>query len=209
MLCDPCLMFAYGTFKSKEEIRRVFFALQVDNFPTLNVLQEGTELTRHEVRRALNFLQGAGLVWGNGCCGLSESGRRLLELLRDADQQPEPSETLCDDCLLEISEFLPADGYTVLAQLSSRAAHSRHDLIVSTAITSARLQDVLRILDGAQLIQSGRGRFFRLSETGRRLERLLHRRQRASQWDSARVSQSPGSREPLLSLSIVKGGREL
>jgi hypothetical protein len=200
-------MFAYGTFKSKEEIRKVFFALQVDDFPTLNILQEGTELTRHEVRRALNFLQGASLVWGNGCYGLSDNGRRLLELLRVAGQ-PEPAEALCDDCLLEIGELLPADGYTVLAQLSSRPTHSRHDLIVSTAITSARLQDVLRILDGAQLIQSGRGRFFRLSETGRRLERLLRRRQRASQWDSARVSQGPGPREPL-SLSIVKGGREL
>jgi hypothetical protein len=200
-------MFVYGAFKSKEEIRKVFFALQVDDFPTLNALREATDLARHEVRGALSFLQGAGLVWGNGCYGLSDNGRRLLELLRVAGQ-PEPAEALCDDCLLEIGELLPADGYTVLAQLSSRPTHSRHDLIVSTAITSARLQDVLRILDGAQLIQSGRGRFFRLSETGRRLERLLRRRQRASQWDSARVSRSPGPREPL-SLSVVKGGREL
>lgn len=206
MICDPCLMFIYKMLKSRR-VRKVLFALQVDDFPTLNALQEASGLDRHEVRGALNFLQGAGLVWGDGCHGLSDSGHRLLELLRDAGQ-PEPAETLCDDCLLEISEFLPADGYAVLSQLSNRPTHSRHDLIVSTAITEARLRDVLRILEGAQLIQGGRGRFFRLSETGQRLERLLRRRQRALQWDSTRVGQSPVTDRPL-PLGAVTERREL
>jgi hypothetical protein len=192
-------MFIYKMLKSR--VRKVFFALQVDDFPTLNVLQEAARLDRHEVRGALNFLQGAGLVWGDGCHGLSDSGHRLLELLRDADQ-PEPAGALCDDCLLEVSEFLPADGYAVLSQLSNRPTHSRHDLIVSTAITEARLRDVLRILEGAQLIQGGRGRFFRLSETGQRLERLLRRQRRALQWDSIGSSQGPVAGGPL-SLDVV------
>lgn len=204
MICDPCLMFIYKTLKSKQKVQKVFFALQVDDFPTLNVLQEATELARHEVRGALNFLQGTGLVWGNGCHGLSDGGRRLLELLRDADQ-PEPAEALCDDCLLEIGEFLPADGYTVLSQLSHRPTHSRHDLIMGTAITEARLRDVLQILEGARLIQGGRGRFFRLSETGQRLERLLRRRQRALQWESTESSRGTVAGGPL-SLSAVTGG---
>lgn len=207
MLCDPCLMFVYRTIKSKAKVQKVFFALQVDDFPTLNVLQEAAGLARHDVRGALNFLQGASLVWGDGCHGLSDSGHRLLELLRDTDQ-PEPSETLCDDCLLEIGEFLPADGYAVLSQLSSRPTRSRHDLIMSTAITDARLRDVLRILEGARLIQGGRGRFFRLSETGQRLERLLRRQRRGLHWDSAGSSRGPGVGEPL-SLSVVTGGRGL
>ena len=205
MICDPCLMFIYKMLKSR--VRKVFFALQADDFPTLNVLQEAARLDRHEVRRALNFLQGAGLVWGDGCHGLSDSGHRLLKLLRDADQ-PEPAEALCDDCLLEISEFLPADGYAVLSQLSNRPTHSRHDLIVSTAITEARLRDVLRILEGAQLIQGGRGRFFRLSETGQRLERLLRRQRRALQWDSTGAGQSPVTDRPL-PLGTVTERREL
>jgi hypothetical protein len=175
--------------------------LQVDDFPTLSALQEATGLVRHDVRGVLNYLQGAGLVWGDGCYGLSDSGRRLLALLRDSDQ-PEPAEALCDDCLLEIGEFLPSDGYTVLSQLSSRPTHSRHDLIMSTAITDARLRDVLRILEGARLIQGGRGRFFRLSETGQRLERLLRRQRRALQWDSTGSNQGPDVKEPL-SLSVV------
>jgi hypothetical protein len=197
-------MLIYKTLKSKEKVQKVFFALQVDDFPTLNALQEATGLVRHDVRGALNYLQGAGLVWGDGCYGLSDSGLRLLALLPDSDQ-PEPAEALCDDCLLEIGEFLPSDGYTVLSQLSSRPTHSRHDLIMSTAITDARLRDVLRILEGARLIQGGRGRFFRLSETGQRLERLLRRRQRDLQWDSPGSSQGPDVKEPL-SLSVATGG---
>lgn len=198
MICDPCLVFIYKTLKSRSKIHKIFFALQVDDFPTLHLLQKDTGLARHEVRGARSFLQGAGLVWGDGCYGLSDSGQRLLVLLRDTDQ-PEPAEALCDDCLLEIGEFLPSDGYTVLSQLSSRPTHSRHDLIMSTAITDARLRDVLRVLEGARLIQDGRGRFFRLSETGQRLERLLRRQQRASQWESA-VDQSTA----LLPLSIAR-----
>jgi hypothetical protein len=201
MICDSCLMLIYKTLKSKDKVQKVFFALQVDDFPTLSALQEATGLVRHDVRGVLNYLQGAGLVWGDGCYGLSDSGRRLLALLRDSDQ-PEPAEALCDDCLLEIGEFLPSDGYTVLSQLSSRPTHSRHDLIMSTAITDARLRDVLRILEGARLIQGGRGRFFRLSETGQRLERLLRRRQRDLQWDSPSSSQGSDAKEPL-SLSLV------
>jgi hypothetical protein len=204
MICDSCLMFIYKAFKSRKKVRKVFFALQVDDFPTLNVLQEATGLARHDVRGALNLLQGAGLVWGGGCHGLSDSGRRLLELLRDTDQ-PEPAEALCEDCLLEIGEFLPADGYAVLSQLSNRPTHSRHDLIMSTAITDARLRDVLQILEGARLIQGGRGRFFRLSETGRRLERLLRRRQRASQWESTDSSSRSTVASGPLSLSTVTG----
>lgn len=204
MICDPCLMFTYKTLKSKTKVRKVYFALQVDDFPTLNILQEATGLARHDVRGALNLLQGAGLVWGDGCHGLSDSGRRLLELLRDADQ-PDPAEALCDDCLLEIGEFLPTDGYTVLSQLSSRPTHSRHDLIMSTALTDARLRDVLRILEGARLIQGGRGRFFRLAETGRRLERLLRQQRRDLHWSPVGSSQGPSIGGPL-SLSAITGG---
>ena len=172
MLCDACLMLLYAGFKASETARKVLFALQVDDFPTIETLMKESGLSRHGVRESLSGFRGAGLVWGNGCAGLSDSGHRLMELLRDPDQ-PEPSEALCDDCLLEISEHLPSDGYRVLAQLSDLTTHSRHDLVVSTEISAARLRDVLFVLQGAQLIQSGRGRVFRLSETGRRLERLL------------------------------------
>ena len=172
MLCDACLMLLYTGFKANETARRVFFALQVDDFPTIEALMKESGISRHGVREALSCFRGAGLVWGNGCAGLSDSGYQLMELLRDADQ-PEPSESLCDDCLLEIGQGLSGDEYTVLAQLSDRATHSRHDLVVSTEISVARLRDVLLTLQGAQLIQSGRGRVFRLSKTGRRLERLL------------------------------------
>jgi hypothetical protein len=172
MLCDACLMLLYTGFKANETVRRVFFALQVDDFPTIEALMEESGASRHGVREALSCFRGAGLVWGNGCAGLSDSGYRLMELLRDPDQ-PGPSESLCDDCLLQIGQGLSGDEYAVLAQLSDRATHSRHDLVVSTEISVARLRDVLLTLQGAQLIQSGRGRVFRLSKTGRRLERLL------------------------------------
>jgi hypothetical protein len=172
MLCDACLMLLYTGFKANETARRVFFALGVDDFPTIEALMKESGISRHGVREALSGFRGAGLVWGNGCAGLSDSGYRLMELLRDPDQ-PEPSESLCDDCLLEIEGGLSGDEYAVLARLSDRNTHSRHDLIVSTEISAARLRDVLLALQGAQLIQSGRGRVFRLSKTGRRLERLL------------------------------------
>jgi len=173
MLCDACMMLLYGSFKGDEKVRKVFFALQVDDFPTVEALMKESGLSTHRVRDALSSLRGMGLVWGNGCAGLSDSGHRLMELLRDGDQ-PEPSESLCDDCLLEIGQGLSGDEYAVLARLSDRTTHSRHDLIVSTEISTARLRDVLLTLQGAQLIQSGRGRVFRLSKTGRRLERLLN-----------------------------------
>ncbi len=179
MLCDACLMLLYARLKAKEVTRQVFFALKVDDFPTIAALMRESGASRHSVREALSRLRGAGLVWGNGCAGLSDSGRRLLELLRDADQ-PAPAETLCDNCLLEIGRGLSGHEYAVLARLSDRATHSRHDLMVSTDISAARLRDVLLTLEGAQLIQSGRGRVFRLSATGRRLERLLRRRQRVA-----------------------------
>lgn len=175
MLCDACLMLLYTGFKANETARKIFFALQVDDFPTIEVLMKESRVSRHGVREALSFFRGAGLVWGNGCAGLSDSGYRLMELLRDPDQ-PEPSEAVCNDCLLEIGQGLSSDEYAVLARLSDRATHSRHDLIVSTEISAARLRDVLLALQGAQLIQSGRGRVFRLSKTGWRLERLLRSR---------------------------------
>jgi len=172
MLCDACLMLLYTGFKANETAKRVFFALQVDDFPTIEALMKESGVSRHGVREALSRFRGTGLVWGNRCVGLSDSGYRLMELLRDPDQ-PEPSESLCNDCLLEIGRGLSGDEYTVLARLSDCATHSRHDLVVSTEISAARLRDVLLALQGARLIQSGRGRVFRLSETGRRLERLL------------------------------------
>jgi hypothetical protein len=175
MLCDACLMLLYKGFKGDEKARKVFFALQVDDFPTIEALMKESGLSIHRVRDALSSLRGTGLVWGTGCAGLSDSGYRLIELLRDGDQ-PEPSESLCDDCLLEIGQGLSGDEYAVLARLSDRAMHSRHDLVVSTEISAARLRDVLLALQGARLIQSGRGRAFRLSKTGRRLERLLRSR---------------------------------
>lgn len=172
MLCDPCLMLLYKSFKGDENIQKVFFALAKEDFPTHDTLIQETGLTLHRVRDALNFLRGAGLVWGDNCHGLSEGGLRLLELLRDSDQ-PEPSEALCDDCLLEIGELLLADGYTVLAHLSGRRVLGRHDLLIGTELTVSRLRDALVTLEGAQLIRSARGRAFCLSETGHRLERLL------------------------------------
>jgi DNA-binding FadR family transcriptional regulator len=172
MLCDACLMLLYTDFKANETGRRVFFALQVNDFPTIEALMKESGVSRHGVREALSCFRGAGLVWGNGCHGLSDDGQRLLKLLRDADQ-PEPSEALCDECLLEIGQGLCGDEYAVLARLSDRATHSRHNLMMATEISITRLRDVLLALQGARLIQSGRGRVFRLSRTGRRLERLL------------------------------------
>ena len=190
MHCDPCLMLLYKSFKDDKDIQKVFFALAREDFPTHDTLIQETGLTLHRVRDALNFLRGAGLVWGRvrqGLCtlphGLSEGGLRLLQLLRDPEgtagtpyPAPEPSETLCDDCLLEIGELLLADGYTVLAHLSGRRVLGRHDLLIGTELTVSRLRDALVTLEGAQLIRSARGRAFRLSETGRRLERLLRSR---------------------------------
>jgi hypothetical protein len=165
-------MLIYRSFKNDENAKRVFFALAKEDFPTHDTLIQETGLTLHRVRDALNFLRGAGLVWGNNCHGLSEGGQRLFELLCNGDQ-PEPSEALCDDCLLEIGELLLPDGYAVLAHLSGRRVRSRHDLQIGTELTVSRLRDALMTLEGAQLIQSARGRSFRLSRTGRRLERLL------------------------------------
>ncbi len=195
MLCDACLMLFYTGFKANEVARRVFFALQVDDFPTIEALMKESRVSRHGVREALSFFRGADLVWGNGCAGLSDSGYRLMELLRDPDQ-PEPSESLCDDCLLEIGQGLSGDEYAVLARLSDRATHSRHDLVVSTEISVARLRDVLLTLQGAQLIQSGRGRVFRLSKTGRRLERLL-KSQISNPKSQISILHSPSSRHLL------------
>jgi hypothetical protein len=208
MHCDPCLMLIYRSFKGNKRAKEVFFALAKEDFPTHDTLIHETGLTLHHVRDALNFLRGAGLVWGDSCHGLSESGHRLLELLRDTDQ-PEPSEALCDDCLLEIGELLPADGYSVLAHLSSRHVRSRHDLLIGTELTVARLRDALVTLEGACLIQSARGRSFRLSETGRRLERLLRRWQRASQWDSIGSIRDPSVGEPLPLGAATRGRRQL
>lgn len=172
MLCDACLLRLYMDFKADETVRKVFFALQIDDFPILEALMEESGFSRHRIREALSYLRGAGLLWGKGCAGLSDSGYRLIELLRDGDQ-PEPSEALCDDCLLEIGQRLSNDEYAVLAELSALVTYSRHDLMVSTGISVARLRDVLLMLQGAQLIQNGQGRVFWLSKTGRRLERLL------------------------------------
>ncbi len=174
MPCDPCLMLLYRSFRGAENIRKVFFALGGEEFPTHDTLMRETELTLHHVRDGLNFLRGAGLVWGDNCHGLSEGGWRLLELLRHAEQ-PEPSAALCDDCLLEIGTLLPADGYMVLAQLRGRGLCSRHELLIGTGLTVAKLREALVVLEGAQLIQGARGRVFRLSEAGQRLEWLLQR----------------------------------
>jgi len=190
MLCDACLMRLYSGFKANEIARRVFFALRVDRFPTIEALMKESGVSRHGVREALSSFRGAGLVWGDGCAGLSDSGHRLMELLRDPDQ-PEPSEALCDHCLLEIGELLPADGYNVLAQLSGRGVRSRHDLLIDTGLTVTRLRDALVILEGAQLIQSARGRAFCLSETGRRLERLLRSRVSSLRSQSPAFSSQP------------------
>ena len=191
MLCDACLMLLYKGFKANETARRVFFALQVDNFPTIEALMKESRVSRHGVREALSCFRGAGLVWGDGCHGLSDDGQRLLKLLRDpstgSGHRPDQAvggvsdAELCDDCLLEIGQELSSDEYAVLARLSDpstgsghrRATHSRHDLMMATGIGVTRLRDVLLALQGAQLIQSGRGRVFRLSESGRQLERLL------------------------------------
>jgi len=187
MLCDPCLLYLYKQIKDNDMVKKVFFALKVDDFPTLETIEQESGLTDHQVRDALHFLRGAGLTWGNGCHGLSESGYRLLELLGDTEQ-PEPAETLCDDCLLEIGQGLPKETFTVLAQLADRMAHTRHDLILGTEITFGQIRSILRILEGAGLIQSGRGRVFRLSETGQRLEKLLRQRcARASSGSAARA----------------------
>ena len=201
MLCDACLMLLYKRFKADATTRKVFFALGVDDFPTIETLTAESGVSISRVRDALSYLRGTALVWGDGCHGLSESGRRLLELLRDADQ-PESAETLCDNCLLEIGQELDGDTFAVLAQLADRRTHNRHDLILGTEITFAQIRYILRTLEGAQLIQSGRGRSFRLSETGRRLERLLRRQQRTSQLDFAGSSRGPGARGPL-SLSVA------
>ena len=176
MLCDACLMLLYTGFKANETARRVFFALQIDDFPTIEALMKETRVSRHGVREALGCFRGAGLVWGNGCAGLSDSGYRLMELLRDPNQPVGgvSDAELCDDCLLEIGQGLSGDEYAVLAQLSDRATHSRHDLMMATRIGLTRLRDVLLALQGARLIQSGRGRVFHLSKTGHRLERLLN-----------------------------------
>ena len=190
MLCDACLMLLYTGFKANETARRVFFALQVDDFPTIEALMKESGVSRHGVREALSCFRGAGLVWGDGCHGLSDDGQRLLKLLRDPDQA-EPSEALCDDCLLETGQGLSSDEYAVLARLSDRATHSRHDLMMATGIGVTRLRDVLLALQGAQLIQSGRGRVFRLSETGRRLERLL--RSRAISYQPSAISHQPSA----------------
>lgn len=172
MLCDACLLRIYREFKADETVRVVLFALQIDDFPTLEDLVEESGISRHGVREALSYLRGTGLVWGNGCAGLSDSGHRLIELLQNGDQ-PEMAEALCDECLLEIGQDLSSHEYAVLAELTDFATHSRHDLMLSTEISVARLRDVLLVLEGAQLVQNGRGRVFRLSRTGRRLERLL------------------------------------
>lgn len=207
MLCDACLMLLYTSFKANETARGVFFALSVDDFPTIRALMKESGVSRHGVREALSCFRGAGLVWGNGCAGLSDSGYRLMELLRDPDQ-PKPSEALCDDCLLEISELLPADGYRVLAQLSDRATHSRHDLMLATGIGVTRLRDVLLALQGARLIRSGRRRVFRLSETGRRLERLL-KSQIPNPKSQISILHSPSSiLYPLSSILHSESGRQ-
>jgi len=172
MPCDACLMLLYTGFKANETARRVFFALQVDDFPTIEALMKESGVSRHGVREALSCFRGAGLVWGDGCHGLSDDGQRLLQLLCDPVGGVSEAD-LCEDCLLEIGQGLSGDEYAVLARLSDRATHSRHDLMMATGIGVTRLRDVLLALQGAQLIQSGRGRVFRLSKTGRRLERLL------------------------------------
>jgi hypothetical protein len=172
MLCDACLMLLYQRLKATITARDVLFALTIDDFPTIEAIGQESGLTSHQVRDALNLLRGTGLVWGDGCHGLSESGYRLLELLR-SEGQPEPAETLCDACLLEIGQELHRDAFAVLAQLADRITHGRHDLMLSTELTTGQMRVALRALEGAGLIKSARGRSFRLSETGRRLERLL------------------------------------
>ena len=176
MLCDACLVLLYKRLRTSETARGIFFALHIDDFPTIEALVQESGLTPHQVRDALNFLRGTGLVWGDGCHGLSESGHRLLELLQDADQ-PAPAETLCDTCLLEIGQELHRDAFAVLAQLADRMTHGRHDLMLSTELTTGQMRVALRALEGAGLIKSARGRSFRLSKTGRRLERLLRHQQ--------------------------------
>lgn len=203
MLCDACLMSLYGRLKANETARKVFFALSIEDFPTIETLVWESDVSEHQVRDALSFLRGAGLVWGNGCHGLSESGQRLLELLRDADQ-PERAEALCEDCLLEIGQELHSDTFAVLAQLADKLTHSRHDLVLSTEITPARMRYVLRTLDGAGLIQSGRGRSFRLSKTGRRLERLL-RRQQVLETARGEPRRTTHSGPPTMSLIPLRG----
>ena len=74
-------MLLYTGFKANETAKKTFFALQVDDFPTIEALVKESGVSRHGVREALNRFRGAGLVWGDGCHGLSDDGQRLLELL--------------------------------------------------------------------------------------------------------------------------------
>jgi len=172
---DKCLLKLSANMD--DTTRRVLYAVANMEAPILADLQKRTGLSRHQVRSAILWLRGVGLVWGRRGYAVSEDGKRLVELLATPDR--EAAERVCDECLLQIGDILPREAYRVLGVLSRTARGlGVDDLIRETRLSRSQVQDALAMLRASRLVQDVRGRAFRLSADGRRLELLLSARQR-------------------------------
>ena len=181
MLCDNCLSLTYCRLPATAT--RVLETLgkasqDGEDFPYVDATARRSDLSRHQARIALQVLAGAGLVWGQGCYGLSDNGHRLLHLLA-TNSLPDPATSLCNNCLREVGQGLSQEAFKVLAVLNNPryavAGCNTARLIGLTGLGMSALREALARLEGAGLIVSARGRAHRLSEDGHRLKVLLAR----------------------------------
>ena len=171
MLCDRCLLLIGNSLP--EKTRKTLYRLHNLGETTIKALSQSMGLSVHESRKALIFLKGATLVWGNwSAYSISPAGERLIGLLAAADR-PAPARLICDDCLMELGEALPPRESDVLACFSTRPL-TNLDIVVSTGLSRHKVQESLLLLQGAQLVEArSKGRIFYLTHNARRLDILL------------------------------------
>ena len=176
MICDACLMRLKT--QMNDETRKVLYGYRNADNPTHEALAARTGLSQYHLREAMMHLRGTGLIWGRHFYSISSNGRRLIKLLATADQ-PEPSERLCDDCLLEIANMLPnkRDAYSILDQLMLHHYRTTPDLTAALGISIYKLREISFMLEAVQLIGCDRGHVYYLRQTGRRLAQLLEKGQ--------------------------------
>jgi len=170
MICNRCLLYLERGLDKKT--RTLLYAYRDKEEPSIRALVAHSGLSQYHVREALMTLRGAGLVWGDYFYTLSPNGQRLIELLSTADR-PEPSESLCNDCLREIAELLPNDVYPILAELTRKHYRTTQQLVAALNVSSYKLREYAFLLRGAGLIRVDRNRIYRLTGTGRYLGLML------------------------------------
>jgi len=173
MLCDGCLLLIGNGLS--EEVRRVLYRLNTLKETTIRDLARDMDQSVYETRKALVYLKGATLSWGDwSAYSVSPAGEKFIELQVQAEKPEVIADMLCDTCLLEIGEALSEREADILGCFSSRPI-TRHQLVVDTGLSLHKVREGLMLLQGARLVGVRSSRVFHLSPEGQRLDYLLRK----------------------------------